>query len=361
MTKYTNSLIEKIIKENKDIYNAIYKRANEGILLYGAGFLGKWACSYLQDKGASVKYFVDRDEKKWGTTIEGVEVISPTDKRVEETPYMLITVRYFVKDIESMYKDKGIAALPFLAYHILENYKEYADVRDNYMCDEKSVETYNALLYASLLGDTTACEELVVPKQYFALAQFSGAVQNEIFVDAGAYVGDTIEEFIWENKAMFRKIYAFEPGAKQYAAMYKRVERLCEEWYIDRENITLINAGVSEKTTKMSLETGQAERVGDYLVEKECGNTVDVYSLDDYFKGEKVTFIKADVEGMEMQLLKGAKETICKYKPKLAICVYHYPNDLYDIARYIKSLNPNYSFKLRLHIPELSEYVLYCY
>lgn len=66
-------------------------------------------------------------------------------------------------------------------------------------------------------------------------------------------------------------------------------------------------------------------------------------SIDEAVAGrEKVTFIKMDVEGAEIELLKGAKNTILKDKPKLAICIYHKAQDMIDLPVYIKSLVPEY-------------------
>ena len=61
-----------------------------------------------------------------------------------------------------------------------------------------------------------------------------------------------------------------------------------------------------------------------------------------------------DIEGAEMSALKGAKETIDKYKPKLAICLYHslcfyhVPlEDYWNIPLYLHRLVPEYSFYIR--------------
>lgn len=360
MKKYNNELVKKTLEDRKKIYESISENLADGILIYGAGFMGEHAYDYLVENGIRVKYFVDRNPNKIGSYFKGVEVIGPDDARIKEDSCMLITVRFFASDIEAQYRKEKLRILPFSAFHVIENWKEYADVRDHYMEDEVSKETFNALLYCMLTADATACEDVKISNQYFALTEFSGAVLNEIFVDLGAYVGDTIERFIWEHAA-FRHIYAFEPGEKPYNAMKTRVKRLCEEWCIESEKISLVKAGVSNENYKMSMVSNSV-LVGNTLSKDIDGEEiVDVYSLDSYLNGREVTFIKADVEGMEMQVLEGARETILKYKPKLAMSAYHYPCDLYRIAKYIKQLNPNYKFKLRLHMAELSEYVLYCY
>jgi hypothetical protein len=90
-------------------------------------------------------------------------------------------------------------------------------------------------------------------------------------------------------------------------------------------------------------------------------HAIRIESLDSYLDGQKITMLKADVEGMEMALLTGAAETIRTYRPKLAICVYHYPADIPVISAYLQSLVPSYRFALRHHSPQLMETVLYAW
>ena len=62
-----------------------------------------------------------------------------------------------------------------------------------------------------------------------------------------------------------------------------------------------------------------------------------------------------------MALLRGAQATIRRDRPKIAICVYHHPADIPDIAKYLRGLVPDYQFALRHHSPRLMETVLYCW
>ena len=66
-----------------------------------------------------------------------------------------------------------------------------------------------------------------------------------------------------------------------------------------------------------------------------------------------------DIEGAELDTLKGAQKTILKYRPKLAICVYHKPEDLLTIPSYILSLHKDYRLYLRNYMMPGRETVLY--
>lgn len=69
--------------------------------------------------------------------------------------------------------------------------------------------------------------------------------------------------------------------------------------------------------------------------------------------------IKMDIEGSELRALEGAKQLIQKYKPRLAICIYHRPEDVTDILQYIRTLVPEYKLYIRHHAINQCETVVY--
>lgn len=180
--------------------------------------------------------------------------------------------------------------------------------------------------------------------------------QGEIFIDCGAYDGDTIRDFVeWTNHE-YEGIYSFEPSDSNYA----RCKQYVEEKNI--ENCVLIKKGTWSETTTLKFSSYMFD-TGDHVVtDASLGEdvvVVEATSIDEVLSGKKATFIKMDVEGSEMQSLKGARETIMNYAPRLAIAVYHKPEDLFDIPLYILSLNSNYRFKLRHYSSCSCETVLY--
>lgn len=363
---YQSSRIAELVIAHTPLAQEIEKHFPTGIAIYGAGFVGTWAHRYLTSLGAKISAFIDRDPEKQGRQINGVTIFSPQAAQVDDVAALLIASRHAVTEVASVMAAPTRVTMSFDGYFVVKNYERLARVRDHYLGDEKSIETFNALLLAMLTGSTQHCRAVMVKDMYFCPPEFSGNF-DEIFVDAGAFVGDTVERFIWENLGTFRHIYAFEPGKRQFAAMQQRLERLSAEWAFSPEAVSLVNVGLSSRQERMActfeydfpLRHGLATLSADT---ETCSHSFsDVFSLDSYLNGNPVTLIKADVEGMEMELLLGARETIQRYRPKLAICVYHYPSHLYEVAEYIRSLVPEYRFNLRQHAPIFGDFVLYAW
>ena len=91
----------------------------------------------------------------------------------------------------------------------------------------------------------------------------------------------------------------------------------------------------------------------------EAGILVNADSIDNQMKGKKVTFIKMDIEGAEIEALKGAENIIKTQKPKLAICIYHEYSHLYQIPLMIREMVPEYKIYIRQHSDTAAETVVY--
>jgi hypothetical protein len=125
----------------------------------------------------------------------------------------------------------------------------------------------------------------------------------------------------------------------------------------------LINAGAYDKDGVVNFSdagTGENGTIIGQGGEDIVSIRIQVNAIDN-LNLEKVTFIKMDIEGAELNALKGAEKTILRDKPKLAICIYHSNEDMVRIAEYIYSIMPEYNFYVRHHYtcPYLFETVLY--
>ncbi len=173
-------------------------------------------------------------------------------------------------------------------------------------------------------------------------------VDNEVVVDAGAFDGATALRFLKWAGDKIKRVYSFELDPVNFAN--------CEENLRDvRNKVILVKKGTWDKDEVMNIDEGGS---GSHL-SSDGGTRAELTTIDSVVKDERVTFIKMDVEGAELKSLIGAKNTIIKNRPRLAICVYHKRRDIYEIPEYILSLVPEYKFYLRHYSSNGWETVLY--
>lgn len=355
------SLVDLKIGETSQSYEEISNRIDEGLILYGAGQYGAASIEFLKKSNFDVKAIIDNSPSKIGKKIYGVPIIARANSIAQDAKTIIITARHAVRDI-SKNLSKDVSCISFDTWFLHKYYSEYKSLYEIFT-DSDSKKCLIAIMLTMLTGDERYCEEIAEGSQYFALPQFinNGA---EYFVDAGAYVGDTCEKFIWSQNGSFRKIYAFEPGPKQWDALNTRFFRLIKEWALDPSKIRLSNSGLGRESSFAALSVHDNHLLGANLttsIEKSTEFDISVESLDSVLKGEPVTFLKADIEGMEMDMLYGAEKSIRKYKPKMALSVYHKPDDLLKIVAFVRNIDQNYKLALRQHSPLLMDTTLYCW
>jgi len=158
---------------------------------------------------------------------------------------------------------------------------------------------------------------------------------GEIMVDCGFYDGLSSRQFMKWCSEKYKKIIAFEPDSINYQNALK---------IDDIPNLELFNAGCWSENTTLCFAGGKGSAS---QISADGEEKIKVLKIDDVLKGEPCTFIKMDIEGAELEALKGAEETIRKYHPKLAISIYHKPEDIYELPKYILELCPDYKLYLR--------------
>ena len=177
---------------------------------------------------------------------------------------------------------------------------------------------------------------------------------NEGFVDGGGFDGDTINEFYLKTQGVFNHIFSFEPDQKNLIKLNETINKL----NIPANKINAYDYGLLDCKKEINFtERG----IGSYISKKGT-NKIKVISLDNFLDNEskkKITFIKLDIEGSEIEALNGMKNIIKQNKPKLAICVYHKPEHFWQIPLLIKKINPDYKIYFRQHALSRLETVCY--
>jgi len=217
----------------------------------------------------------------------------------------------------------------------------------NLLADFKSKKVLIDRLKFCLLG--TLIERDPLASMYFDL-ELVKLSDNEVFVDCGMFTADTAEVFFKRANNNYTHYYGFEPDINN-------VEK-ANHFLADRTNATTVAKGLWSCETKLSFSDGQAScsnvnEVGEHFIE--------LVSIDDYFADSPhtPTFIKMDIEGSELEAICGAKNIISTHKPRLAISVYHKPEDIYTILEAIKSFRDDYVFYFRHYTDVICETVLY--
>lgn len=280
---------------------------------------------------------------------------------------------------------------PAFHIHTFNNLQDYVDLRKSFI-DKLSLHTFDNLINYRLTGNPNLLHSIAVGHNFGTLrhdsyilnSQFFSLSENEVFVDAGALDGASSGFFIESVNGNFDRIIMFEPSSENAEKCRKFIENTEKKYPKVKNKIDIIESGLYDRKGNLSftlslfdqsitqshgikpesahiIETGLSsafvEKGNEYNVVQ-----VPVIRLDDYIKESPVTFIKFEIEGSEVAALEGSTKTILKNKPKLALSIYHRPQDLELIINYVKDLNLGYKMALRAHNPWCPDaIVLYCW
>ena len=161
---------------------------------------------------------------------------------------------------------------------------------------------------------------------------------DEVFVDCGAFIGDSAINFIETFGTEYKRIYAYELTPKTYQKMKKNLSKY--------DNIVCRNVGVADKNGSMSMINIEGSEAGNRLVSGDGTSSMPIVSLDNDIK-EDITFIKMDIEGAEIAAIKGARNHIKRSHPKLAISLYHSLPHLLEVPALVHRIYPHYKFYFR--------------
>ncbi|MDR3128915.1 MAG: FkbM family methyltransferase [Tannerellaceae bacterium] len=164
--------------------------------------------------------------------------------------------------------------------------------------------------------------------------------KGDIVIDAGAWMGD----FSAYSAVKGATSYAFEPLEQTFQILCKTAE-----FYAG--SIHPVQKGLGEKTQELIINSGKEmlDSGSSIAVKKEYhvnAETISVITLDQFVAENnltKIDFIKADIEGAERDMLRGASHVLKTFAPKLAICTYHLSDDPQVLEQIILDINPNYT------------------
>ena len=277
-------------------------------IIYGAGLMGRLVLDILRESRKKVLFFIDNDEKKQGTVVDGIEVRKPAE--VINYPCVKVVTSNRAFTIGAIEQLKNINA-------------------KNDVIDESEV--------CAFCG-----------RQYFDVFHPG---EGETFIDAGCFDGGTVLDFMdWIGEKPYSHIYSFEPDTQSIDICRKNIE----EHGI--EKVTLIHKGTYSEETVLQFRNDGS---GGSCFCDDGTVSVPVTTIDAVLQGKCATYIKMDVEGSERETLLGCRQTIRKWHPRMAVCIYHKPFDFVELPLLLLEIDRNYKFYFRHYASNLCETVLY--
>lgn len=344
---------EKAILQLSKKYSCLLTKLFQGgCYIWGTGLLGKFAKQQCDKNDIFVRGFIDNNVVKQNEQ----EHVFSGDILKEDDVIILASLYY--PDIAEQLQSAGVHNYIFyeeLAF-ILENMDTYSSTFEDLFGEIEANKTHYQNVY-ELLTDKLSKEiyanlmmfRCTLDIKYVKRARelstaeghqdFDRVVLEKLdseytFFDVGGFDGESTLEYI-AHANQYRKIYFFEPDKAIIENAKKRLE--------NKENIEFIQAGVG---AKKGIENYDAIGNGSGAFLEGGQEKIAMVALDDFVDDTK-SYIKMDIEGYELQALKGAEQCIRRYKPILSISVYHLPGDIHRLIHLILSWNPTYKVYMR--------------
>lgn len=361
------------------------------VFLFGGGTDGAMAYDFLSDiiRDKEV-YFIDNDIEKHGKKLyKGIYCYGPEKMYGcdQENTIVLITTTKYAYDVQkeflgdrpyskpTQYQTEDKLGMTYIdgefiwrLYTYLGRACYWLDREKllhvfDWLDDDKSAQLFYRIILNRLSGNRWI-RDMMTGAQYFPEEIKSRFTGDEVFLDCGAACGDSIEAFRNQTADCYKAIYSFEMDDENYKSLLNNPQA-------QGSRINCIHAGVSDCNRRIAYRKDQ-DICPSYVLEGTFNRDkeiilgeVELKSIDSMVADgtirEKVTFVKMDIEGAEMDALRGMEKLMKRDRPKLAICIYHKLEDIWELPTYIKSIVPEYTFIIRHHSHLHAETVLYAY
>jgi FkbM family methyltransferase len=357
----------------------------KSFVIFGAGQLGRKVAHALRRHGVEPLAFADSNPQMWGRTVDGIAVRSPADAAAEWGQHAAFVISIWPSRASDTYPDRkaqleklGCAkVIPYLSllwtdpaaylphFSLDAPHSILADTALIRRCaglwaDEASADAFLGILRWRLLADfggipTRSSHEQYFPDDLYAI----GA--DDVFVDCGAFDGDTIRAIAQRLNGALCRIFALEPDPQNYAALETYLASLGDR----AASIKALPYAVGRRRETLRFSATGTDMAS---VTAEGAITVEAVALDELLAADAPSLIKMDIEGFELEALAGAERVIRRCRPIMAITVYHLSDHLWKVPlaiasaadpQFDTSAAPDYSFFLRSYQTEFWETVCY--
>lgn len=368
---------------DKNYYEIKFDNLKNGLnFIYGAGEAAHWVYEIaIKSKKIDIEAFVDKNESirryKEYECITIDKMIEIKNKKLEKRIniivcvgsyeiYTLIKRNLIINGFSNIYYHGYFFELQYLFYNdeskmrkskwinLFTQNKEKIQYAYECLEDEKSKDLYIEILYSLYYRRAINFEMRPREEQYFP-KDIQGVKHQKIskFLILGAYDGDLIRQILLNNFNI-EHIYALEPDPK----IFKRLKLFVDKLEIsDRIDIIEKAIGLKKGRSRFKIETGLGSKIS-----SQGEIYVDVTTIDTLLEEgviDKTELITLDIEGQELNALRGAKKYIKMYMPDLGVCTYHKPEHLWEIPIEIRKISSSYRINLRNYTSFLTESVYY--
>lgn len=315
MNSYSNNndpiWIERLMRTNRSVNEMISKLVSEPAVIFGAGQLAR-------------EFIFSTPSIKWKYIVDNYP------KAEKYLNVQIVSFDYFMRH----YNEETILIAT----------TQYNDEIYNQLM-QYNVDKRNILSYRQLLDQCEHIQYLDLPMMHYSA--------DEVFIDVGCLDGMTDVYLKQRIGDKVNQIVAFEPDKTKN-------EIIANHLRSNNINYKIVNKAAWSSDTTLQFGRMAKGCQMSVMLDSEI-ESVETTTIDETLKQMNInaTFIKMDIEGSEAEALKGAKTTISTSKPKLAISVYHKPEDIFDIPSIILKYNPEYTLYLRHYSPRSAETVLY--
>ena len=350
------------------------KRSGLPVVLYGIGLIADTTRIFLQEKGIRVSCRVVDDKylDPAAHHADSDHILSISQLQKEFSAYNLLLCFFggykndlqpyrqlfpgarMIDFLSSIYEGGALQSME--SSYVLAHKPAFDSVYE-LLEDSLSQDSMEAYINAKINKDASYLFPFVRRPQYFSEIDQVPALklhQNEVFVNCGAFTGDTIKDFLEVTSCHFDKIYACEPDSANLQKLTRFIQSagIAERTEIVPKCIS-DKAGTVNFLNQGSMLSHKTEAPGPGVVAMQAD------TIDNILNSRPASLIVMDVEGNELKALEGARKTILAHQPLLALAAYHKKDDLPVLTTFLKNLLPSYRFYFRVHKPMAIDAVLY--
>ncbi|MCW8093350.1 FkbM family methyltransferase [Alteromonas sp. ASW11-130] len=325
------------------------------VFVYGAGGAGKCISGLLKNKGIEIDGFIDSNSSRSGEVVDGITIYRVDELNLVNSVVIVATMFYWEVLPKLAFAINKLDKLLFYFHYVEDpstffltpSYADSCNHLVSILADDQSREVVRSLLSYRATLDKTYIDRINTSPQYFC--ELPAHIDYSNFYDIGAFTGDTLDA-LDQNNITPKQMVCFEPDENNFEVL----ERKYSSAKVSLQNVAV---GNEEGVIRFEPTTlGYSSKVAD------SGSvTVKQIMLDKFCGGDIAppTFLKIDVEGSDLDVLKGAINVISRQRPTIAVSIYHNPAHLHAIPTWINENLTDYDLFIRHHRDSIYETICY--